>query len=210
MRKLNCLDSPPLSAVITTPRTVRTLQLAIFAPIAFLAIGLLGSSAWSKEIQSGPRPGMSLGPFDVIKCAGGKDDGVEVGEQVCYRSKYSGRTQVIVFSRAPEQIGELAKLFETKLEKGDDLRALINLLGDNLEATQKLAREWGERSGCKRSVVVVPLDHQQGPEQYQLNADATTTIVTIRRNRVVSSHAFGADVDAKALMDAMQQELNKL
>lgn len=35
------------------------------------------------ELKSGPQVGDSVGAFNVVKCAG-VDDGVNVGEQLCY------------------------------------------------------------------------------------------------------------------------------
>lgn len=37
------------------------------------------------ELKSGLQVGDSVGAFDVTKCGGAVDDGVEVGQKLCYR-----------------------------------------------------------------------------------------------------------------------------
>jgi hypothetical protein len=46
---------------------------------------LFASAAVAAEaLKSGLQVGDSVGAFDVVKC-GGSDDGVSVGQQLCYR-----------------------------------------------------------------------------------------------------------------------------
>ena len=55
--------------------------------VAFgFAAALLGSAcaARAEEIESGLEVGQSVGFFEVVKC-GGADDGISVGQQLCYR-----------------------------------------------------------------------------------------------------------------------------
>ncbi|HQU45264.1 MAG TPA: hypothetical protein PK867_20785 [Pirellulales bacterium] len=51
------------------------------------------------ELKSGVQPGDAINPFDVVKCAGSEDDGVGLGDKLCYRCKYGSRPMVMVFSR---------------------------------------------------------------------------------------------------------------
>jgi hypothetical protein len=52
-----------------------------------LALPVLVAAAVGRadELKSGLPVGKSLGPFDVTKCAGAPDDGVKVGQELCYR-----------------------------------------------------------------------------------------------------------------------------
>lgn len=54
--------------------------------VAFGFAAALVGSAWAVagEIESGLEVGQSVGFFEVVKL-GGADDGVAVGEQLCYR-----------------------------------------------------------------------------------------------------------------------------
>ena len=50
----------------------------------FAAALLSASAAEAGEIESGLEVGQSVGAFDVVKY-GGADDGIAVGQQLCYR-----------------------------------------------------------------------------------------------------------------------------
>jgi len=50
----------------------------------FAAALLSASAARAGEIESGLEVGQSVGAFDVVKY-GGADDGIAVGQQLCYR-----------------------------------------------------------------------------------------------------------------------------
>ena len=51
-----------------------------------LALALVASAtvAGAEELESGLPVGKFVGAFDVVKCAG-PDDGVQIGQQLCYR-----------------------------------------------------------------------------------------------------------------------------
>lgn len=52
-----------------------------------LAVALAATTAavGAAELKSGLQPGESVPAFDVVKCSGAVDDGVNVGRQLCYR-----------------------------------------------------------------------------------------------------------------------------
>lgn len=47
------------------------------------AMLVLAVAAGAGDLKSGPQVGDGVGAFNVVKC-GGVDDGVDVGEQLCY------------------------------------------------------------------------------------------------------------------------------
>jgi hypothetical protein len=51
------------------------------------AVALLASVAFANEkaLKSGLQVGDSVGFFEVVKCGGADDDGVSVGDKLCYR-----------------------------------------------------------------------------------------------------------------------------
>ncbi|MDA0657622.1 MAG: hypothetical protein O2931_11390 [Planctomycetota bacterium] len=163
----------------------------------------------AKEVLSGPQLDASLGPFESFKCGGAKADGVENGELVCYRSLYSSRPQVIIFAQRLDEIEELAKKLDTHMESFSELRVFINVLGNDLEATKKRASAWSEKIALKHVAVVVPLEHQYGPEQYQLNKESLLTVVMVRRSRVFANHSVNDVSDIKSLTDAVIADLEK-
>jgi hypothetical protein len=55
-----------------------------FAALGLAAVALLATVAGAEELKSGIPVGGSVGAFQVVKC-GGANDGVQVGQQLCYR-----------------------------------------------------------------------------------------------------------------------------
>ncbi|HJT34041.1 MAG TPA: hypothetical protein VJ783_18490, partial [Pirellulales bacterium] len=51
----------------------------------FSCVGLLATALAAGALKSGPQVGDSVEAFQVVKCAGAEDDGVRVGQQLCYR-----------------------------------------------------------------------------------------------------------------------------
>jgi hypothetical protein len=49
-----------------------------------LALAAVVPAASAADLESGLQPGKFVGPFQVVKCAG-PEDGVAVGDQLCYR-----------------------------------------------------------------------------------------------------------------------------
>lgn len=164
----------------------------------FVAMGLLaiGTSVLAAELKSGLQPGKVIGAFDVLKCSGADDDGVETGTQLCYRCRYGSSPMVIVFSRRTDkELANLAtKLNETISDKSDSkLRAFVNLIGEDQEALEKAAKEIGTENKLSNVPVVVPVEFKNGPEDYGLNLDAEVTVIVAKNGKVVSNFAYGKD-----------------
>ena len=47
--------------------------------------GLIAAALATGALKSGPQAGDSVEPFTVVKCAGAENDGVSVGQSLCYR-----------------------------------------------------------------------------------------------------------------------------
>ena len=63
----------------------RTLTMRLLVPLGVASDLLMSTAAPADELKSGLQVGQSVGPFDVVKCGGAPDDGVSVGQQLCYR-----------------------------------------------------------------------------------------------------------------------------
>jgi hypothetical protein len=165
--------------------------LASVSVVLFLAAMSPLSAA---ELKSGIQPGADIGPFDVVKCAG-PDDGVKVGSQLCYRCKYGARPMVMVFTRkSNEKIVELAKQLDEQVSKNTEkkLAAFVNLLGEDREALEGDAKKLAERNKVVNVPVVVPVEFENGPEDYGINPKAEVTVILAVGGKVVANHAFEA------------------
>lgn len=52
--------------------------------LALAVVASVGVAVAAEKVKSGPQVGDSVGFFNVTKC-GGADDGVKVGQTLCYR-----------------------------------------------------------------------------------------------------------------------------
>ena len=150
------------------------------------------------DLKSGPQPGDMLGAFEVTKVAGAPDDGVKVGQDLCYRCKMGNRPMVMVFSRKPDRA--LARLV-TKLDAvvaknkpAHNMGSFVSLVGDQPETLASAGKEIIDETKAQNVAVVVPKDQPNGPEDYKLNPAAETTVLIYVKGKVVANHALPAGV----------------
>ncbi|HEX5443381.1 MAG TPA: hypothetical protein VFW87_06120 [Pirellulales bacterium] len=171
------------------------------------------SLAVAAELKSGVQKGESINPFDVVKCAGSTEDGVELGDKLCYRCKYGNRPMVMVFSRkADENVASLVKKLDAAVEKNaeEKLAAFVNLLGDNEEALESHAKELGKKASAPNVPIVVPVEYENGPADYGISPDAEVTVILAVKGKVVSNRAFGSGQFGKKSIDTILTDVPKL
>jgi hypothetical protein len=160
---------------------------------AVLSLVLATSVTNGADLKSGLQPGQAIGAFDVLKCAGAADDGVKVGSQLCYRCKYGTRPMVMVFSRtSAEPVVKLAKELDAAVAQNSDkqLKAFVNLLGSDREQMEAAAKQLGEQNKLANVPVVVPVEFENGPDDYGINPKAEVTVLVAKGGKVTASHAF--------------------
>jgi hypothetical protein len=171
------------------------------------------SVAVAAELKSGVQKGESINPFDVVKCAGSTEDGVDLGDKLCYRCKYGNRPMVMVFSRkADENVASLVKKLDSAVEKNadDKLAAFVNLLGDNEEALESHAKELGKKASAPNVPIVVPVEYENGPADYGISPDAEVTVILAVKGKVVANRAFGNGQFSKKSVDTILSDVPKL
>jgi hypothetical protein len=170
--------------------------------------------AVAAELKSGPQPDQAIGPFDVVKCAGGTDDDVSVGEQLCYRCRYGNRPMVMVFTRAANDavVALTSKLNEEVAEHKDKkLSAFVNLIGDdNREALEAQAKALAKKAKAEHVPLVVPVESANGPEDYSINPSAEVTVILAVRGKVKASLAFEPGKLDEAAVDAIVEQVDSL
>ena len=165
----------------------------------------------ANDDELGPRVGASLSPFEVVKCGGG-EDGIEVGETLCYRSRNGIRPQVIVFARAGEQLNKMSELL-TQLDawtnQGQQRRAFVNVLGESVDAAKVAAAEFADALALKKIPIVVPLEVHSGPETYGIAPDKQVTVLIVRRGRIKAVVQDTGETDAKLLAKSIMDRVEK-
>lgn len=177
--------------------------------VAALSLVLATSVTNGEELKSGLQPGQPIGAFDVLKCAGAADDGVKVGAQLCYRCKYGSRPMVMVFSRSSaEPVVKLAKELDAAVAKNSDkqLKAFVNLLGSDREQIETTAKQIGEKNKLANVPVVVPVEFENGPDDYGINPKAEVTVLVAKGGKITASHAFAkGELNDKAVASVVAE-----
>ncbi|MGD9854583.1 MAG: hypothetical protein AB7U20_06480 [Planctomycetaceae bacterium] len=176
-----------------------------------LALAYAGSLCAAEQIKSGPQVGDSLGAFNVTKCAGAVDDGVDIGKNLCYRCRNGERPQVVVFTRSTDpKVIELIQKLDTAIveHEGEKLRSFVNLLGEDQDALTKTAEKLAAISKTSNVPFVVPNEFENGPDNYGINAKAAVTVVLASELGVKANFAVA---DAKDLdVDAVIKDIGKI
>jgi hypothetical protein len=165
----------------------------------------------TKQLKSGPQCGDSIGAFYVTKVAGAEDDGVDQGQNLCYRCRNGAKPQVIVFTRSTnKKVAELVKQLDKAVSENESskLRVFVNLLGDDKEELSDKAKKFAVRSEVKNVPFVVPNEFENGPENYGINAKADVTIMLASDLGVKSTFAFANAKDVN--IDLVLKDLSKI
>jgi len=179
-----------------------------------LAISTNASADDAKsQVKSGPQKGDALGAFYVTKVAGADEDGVETGQNLCYRCRNGSKPQVIIFTRSTDsKVAELVRKLDKATQKHEDakLRVFVNVLGDNKDELQDKAKNFASTSKTKNVPFVVPNEFENGPDNYGINPDAEVTITLASDLGVKATHAVkDADsLDVNAVMKDLRKILN--
>ncbi len=183
-----------------------------FTILTALAVLALTVKVQAEEIKSGLQPGKLIGAFNVTKCAGADEDGVKVGQELCYRCRNGGRPQVLIFTRSPKDknvvkfIQELDKAIGENSDK--QLRGFVSVLAEDKEEASATAKEVAKSSKTKNVPFVVPNEFENGPADYGLNSKAEVTIILANGGKVQSNHAVATAKDLK--VDDVIADVQKL
>jgi len=182
-----------------------------------LATGAMAQDAPKTDakapVKSGLAVGAAIGAFDVVKCGGAAEDGVEVGKQLCYRCRYGGRPQVMVFTRSiGGEIDRLASQLNTavKSNSAQKLAAFVNLLGKDRENLERNAKDMAKKQDLTMVPVVVPVEFENGPANYGISPDADVTVILAVDGRVAASHAYSENGLNAEGVRAIIADLNKI
>lgn len=178
------------------------------AAMAIVLGASLVMAANKEELTSGPEPGEGVGAFDVTKCAGNANDGVAIGEELCYRCKMGSRPVVMIFAReSDKELAKLVKELDKAVVKHEDAKLVtfVNLLGKDQKALSQKAKDFIKETKVENVAVVVPMDQEGTEEQFHINKDAQVTVVLYNKNTVKASHALNGEVTAK-IVDQIVKE----
>ncbi len=175
-----------------------------FLSVVFGLIVLTTVHAVEATAEVGLKQGDPIGVFYVTKIAGAEDDGVDAGQELCYRCRYGSRPMVIVFARKTDgKLPDFMKVLDETIAKNEEanLKGLVALLGEDPEKLATDATSLLAKSKVKRVPFAVAKESQTGPLNYRLSPEAPVTIVVANDSQVVSSRTSNADaIDIDAVM----------
>lgn len=167
--------------------------------------------AAESSTEDGLKQGDPIGAFRVTKVAGAEDDGVEPGDDLCYRCRYGSRPMVMIFARdTGGKVTDLVQKLDVAVGENEESRlsGLLTFIGAEASELKTKATEFAKASGVKRVPVVVAKDAKTGPLAYQIS-DAAVTIVVAKDSQVIAAHAFDADsIDVAKVMQEVKQMLD--
>ncbi len=160
-----------------------------------LVIGFVSTAARAAEFKSGPQVGDLVGAFTVVKAAGAADDGVKVGDELCYRCRMGNRPMVMVFAHSPDAklaalVKQLDKIVADNKEK--KMGSFVSLLGDKPDDLKAAAKAFVEKNKIENIAFVVPEENKTGPSDYKLDDNADVTVLIYREGKVAANHALAA------------------
>ena len=178
-----------------------------------LALMLLTTTATAAEGDSEClKAGESIGAFYVTKVAGAEEDGVEKGQDLCYRCLYGSRPMVMVFARKTDgDVPELVKKLDAAIATNDSaqLKGFVTLIGKDASALKQEGEKMVKQTGAKNVPFTVAKETETGPAAYRIPADADVTIVFANESQVVGTHTFASDkIDLSTLVEQVEQAIN--
>ncbi|QDV24814.1 SGNH/GDSL hydrolase family protein [Aureliella helgolandensis] len=179
-----------------------------------VAVAVMGASvAVAADLESGLKKGEGIGAFNVTKCAGAAEDGVDVGNNLCYRCKNGARPQVMVFTRSTDdKVVSLVKQLDAQIKKNDEaqLRAFVNMLGESKDGASSEVKKLAENTKAVNVPFVVPNEFENGPADYGINPKAAVTIILANNSKVVGNFAVAdaKELDVKAVVAELKKMLN--
>jgi hypothetical protein len=100
----------------------------------------------------------------------------------------------MIFARKSDAaLASLVKQLDELVAKHEDkeLRVFVNLLGEDQEALEEQAKELAKKSEAKHIPIVVPVEFENGPENFGINPDAEVTVMLYSGIKVKANHTFG-------------------
>jgi len=186
---------------------------AVLATCRWLVFSLFVSHAVAKTAPESPlQEGDPLGIFYVTKVAGAVDDGVEAGEEVCYRCRYGSSPMVIVFARRIDgPMVELTEWLDEAVEKDQEsrLRGIITLWGDKTSELKKEASVLAAKASADQIPISIAKQDKTGPLNYKLPPEASVIVVIAANSQVYRTHTFReGNIDVPAIISDVEQILD--
>jgi len=156
-----------------------------FAAACLLAVPVLADEAPSAKLESGPKTGSDVAPFEVVDVTGKYK-----GTEVCYRCKLADAPVVAVFAREiNEKVEKAAKQLDTDMTKNKELKAFFVFVTEDKEKAEKQLKEIAKKNELKTLPLTI-FASAKGPDGYNISKDAGVTLVAWKEGTVKMTKAY--------------------
>ena len=100
----------------------------------------------------------------------------------------------MIFARKSDAaLASLVKQVDTLVAEHADekLSAFVNLIGEDRDALEADAKEFAAKNKVANIPVVVPVEFENGPDNFGINPKAEVTVMLYKGLKVQANHAFG-------------------
>ncbi len=101
----------------------------------------------------------------------------------------------MVFARKTDDtLASLVKQIDQVVADNQDqkMASFVNFLGSDADAIKNAVREFGTAHNIQNVALVVPVVHENGPDNMKIDPHADVTVVVYKDTTVVANHAFAA------------------
>ena len=90
------------------------------------------------------------------------------------------------------------------------MAALVNFVGEDPDALQKEAADFGGKNKIVNTALIVPKDHADGPKQYGINAETSVAVILYRDKKVKILHTLAEGKLTKQQIAAIVKDADEL
>ncbi len=112
----------------------------------------------------------------------------------------------MIFARkADDALASLVKEIEKAIDANQDkkLAAFVNLIGEDRDQLEQAAEKFIKKYNITKVPIVVPVEYENGPKNFNINPEAEVTVMLYRRAKVEANHAFAAGELARKVQQVL-------
>jgi len=182
----------------------------LYLAASMLAICTLTLALASADVESGPKPDAKVGKLPVFAAVG-----VSENKEVDYAAERKDKPTVYLFvnsAKFSRPMNKFMKALDGKLTGISDKAAAVAVWygGDTDKIKEYLPKIQGSVKYEYTALTVYTKD-KDGPDGWNLSADAHITVVVVNKGKVVKSIAFESvnETDVKAVEDVLKKAVEK-
>jgi hypothetical protein len=94
--------------------------------------------------------------------------------------------------------------------KDKKMASFVNFLGTDADELKAAAKKFAEENKIENVALVVPLDHEKGPQEVKLHDDASVTVMLYSGLKVKANHALKDGGLSKAAIGKIVDDTSKI